>query len=70
MNSDSNSRIILKNRNIGDGDEIFQELFKYGGGIKEIDLSENHLTRLPDDLSGLDELTYLDISNNPLQNVS
>jgi Leucine-rich repeat (LRR) protein len=37
--------------------------------IIELDLSDNSLTVLPEDLSGLKKLQSLDITNNPFRNV-
>jgi Leucine-rich repeat (LRR) protein len=36
----------------------------------EVDLSDNNLTKIPKDLSKLQKLKSLDLSNNPLKNVN
>ncbi len=66
-----NYLIKFKYRKITDSDNIFQEyLFSKGKEMIELDLSDNFLTKLPNDLSCLENLHILDITNNPFENVT
>jgi Leucine-rich repeat (LRR) protein len=58
--------IDLKERGIRDQDNIFYELSNYPG-LKQLDLSNNQLTKLPNNLSNFLNLIILDLSNNPFK---
>ena len=55
----------LSNKNITDEANIFKELISSYPNILNLDLSDNQLTFLPEDLSALSKLQFLDIQRNP-----
>ena len=55
----------LSNKNITDDANIFKEIISSYPNILSLDLSDNQLTFLPDDLSLLSKLQFLDIQRNP-----
>ena len=61
---DQNS-LNLSNKNITDEANIFKELISSYPNIINLDLSDNQLTFLPEDLSSLSKLQFLDIQRNP-----
>lgn len=61
-------KVNLKGQGIKDSDNIFQELAQVVD-VVEVDLSDNLLTKLPEDISKLKKLQSLDITNNPFANV-
>ncbi len=62
--------INLNGKNITDENNIFQELLSAYPNLVNLDLSDNQITKLPEDLSSFTKLQYLDISNNPFESVS
>ena len=61
---DHNS-LNLSNKNITDEANIFKELISSYPNIINLDLSDNQLTFLPEDLSSLSKLQFLDVQRNP-----
>ena len=59
----------LSSKNITDESNIFKELISSYPNVVNLDLSENHLTSLPEDLSPLSKLQFLDIQGNAFNNV-
>ena len=57
----------LSNKNITDEADIFKELISSYPNILSLDLSYNQLTFLPEDLSPLSKLQFLDIQRNPFR---
>ncbi len=55
----------LSNKNITDEANIFKEIISSYPNILSLDLSDNQLTFLPEDLSLLSKLQFLDIQRNP-----
>ena len=55
----------LSNKNITDDANIFKEIISSYPNILSLDLSDNQLTFLPEDLSLLSKLQFLDIQRNP-----
>jgi len=62
-NIEENS-LNLSNKNITDEANIFKELISSYPNIVNLDLSDNQLTFLPEDLSALNKLQFLDIQRN------
>jgi len=51
-------------------DKIFEDfLFKKCKESTEIDISDNFITKLPNDLSAFERLQAIDLTNNPFENV-
>ena len=65
QNNAEETSINLSNKNITDEANIFKELISSFPNIINLDLSDNHLTYLPEDLSPLNKLQFLDIQRNP-----
>ena len=55
----------LCNKNITDESDIFKELISSYPNIINLDISDNQITFLPNDLSPLSKLQFLDIQGNP-----
>ena len=62
-NIEENS-LNLSNKNITDEANIFKEIISSYPNIINLDLSDNQLTFLPEDLSSLSKLQFLDIQRN------
>lgn len=69
-NMQEETTINLNGKNITDENNIFQELLSAYPNLVNLDLSDNQITKLPEDLSSFTKLQYLDISNNPFESVS
>ena len=65
-----NATLNLSSKNITDDSNIFKELFSSYPNVVNLDLSDNQLTALPEDLSPLSKLQFLDIQGNPFNDVS
>ena len=65
-----NATLNLSSKNITDESNIFKELFSSYPNVVNLDLSDNQLTALPEDLSPLSKLQFLDIQGNPFNDVS
>ena len=65
-----NAALNLSSKNITDESNIFKELFSSYPNVVNLDLSDNQLTALPEDLSPLSKLQFLDIQGNPFNDVS
>ena len=65
QNNAEETSINLSNKNITDEANIFKELISSFPNIINLDLSDNQLTYLPEDLSPLNKLQFLDIQRNP-----
>ena len=65
QNNAEETSINLSNKNITDKANIFKELISSFPNIINLDLSDNQLTYLPEDLSPLNKLQFLDIQRNP-----
>ncbi len=65
QNNAEETSINLSNKNITDEANIFNELISSFPNIINLDLSDNQLTYLPEDLSPLNKLQFLDIQRNP-----
>ena len=59
----------LSSKNITDESNIFKELFSSYSNVVILDLSNNKLTSLPEDLSPLSKLEFLDIQGNLFNDV-
>lgn len=66
--STMHKELNLSLRKISDLGLFIDELTKYKS-IQKLDLSGNKLNSLPKNLQFFKELTQLDISNNPIQNI-
>ena len=64
-----NATLNLSSKNITDDSNIFKELFSSYPNVINLDLSDNQLTSLPEDLSPLSKLQFLDIQGNIFNNV-
>ena len=64
-----NATLNLSSKNITDESNIFKELFSSYPTVVNLDLSDNKLTSLPEDLSPLSKLKFLDIQGNIFNNV-
>ena len=64
-----NATLNLSSKNITDESNIFKELFSSYPNVVNLDLSDNKLTSLPEDLSPLSKLKFLDIQGNIFNNV-
>ena len=60
----------LSSKNITDKNNIFKDLISSYPNIVNLDLSDNQLTKLPDDLSPLSKLQFLDIQGNSFKDVN
>ena len=60
----------LSSKNLTDKNNIFKDLISSYPNIVNLDLSDNQLTLLPDDLSPLSKLKFLDIQGNPFKDVN
>jgi Leucine-rich repeat (LRR) protein len=65
-----NATLNLSSKNITDDSNIFKELFSSYPNVINLDLSDNQLTKLPEDLSPLSKLQFLDIQGNPFSDVN
>ena len=65
-----NATLNLSSKNITDESNIFKELFSSYPNVVNLDLSDNQLTALPEDLSPLSKLQFLDIQGNAFNDVS
>ena len=65
QNNAEETSINLSNKNITDEANIFKELISSFPNVINLDLSDNQLTYLPEDLSPLNKLQFLDIQRNP-----
>ena len=61
------SSVNLNSKNITDSQNIFTSFIE-PSKILSLNLSNNKITKLPDDLSFLTNLKYLSLLNNPLEN--
>ena len=61
------SSVNLNSKNITDSQNIFTSFIE-PSKILSLNLSNNKITKLPDDLSFLTNLNYLSLLNNPLEN--
>ena len=59
------SSLNLSNKNITDEANIFKEIISSYPNIINLDLSDNQLTFLPEEISSLNKLQFLDIQRNP-----
>lgn len=64
-----NATLNLSSKNITDESNIFKELISSYPNVINLDLSDNHLTSLPEDLSPLSKLQFLDIQGNSFHDV-
>ena len=64
-----NSTLNLSSKNITDENNIFKELISSYPNIVNLDLSDNQITLLPEDLSPLSKLQFLDIQGNSFTDV-
>ena len=64
-----NATLNLSSKNITDESNIFKELFSSYPNVVNLDLSDNQLTSLPEDLSPLSKLKFLDIQGNIFNDV-
>ena len=64
-----NVTLNLSSKNITDENEIFKELIWSYPNVVNLDLSDNQLTSLPEDLSPLSKLKFLDIQGNSFNDV-
>ena len=60
------SSVNLSSKNITDSENIFSSFIE-PSKIVSLDLSNNKITKLPSNLSGLTSLKYLSLLNNPLE---
>ena len=60
----------LSSKNLTDKNNIFKDLISSYPNIVNLDLSDNQLTLLPDDLSPLSKLQFLDIQGNSFKDVN
>ena len=65
-----NATLNLSSKNITDESNIFKELFSSYPNVINVDLSDNQLTSLPEDLSPLSKLQFLDIQGNLFNDAS
>jgi len=65
-----NATLNLSSKNITDDSNIFKELFSSYPNVINLDLSDNQLTSLPEDLSPLSKLQFLDIQGNIFNDVN
>ena len=65
-----NATLNLSSKNITDDSNIFKELFSSYPNVINLDLSDNKLTSLPEDLSPLSKLQFLDIQGNIFNDVN
>ena len=64
-----NATLNLSSKNITDENNIFKELISSYPNIVNLDLSDNQITLLPEDLSPLSKLQFLDIQGNSFTDV-
>ena len=64
------SSLNLSNKNITDEANIFKEIISSYPNIINLDLSDNQLTFLPEEISSLNKLQFLDIQRNPFSDFS
>ena len=64
-----NTTLNLSSKNITVENNIFKELISSYPNIVNLDISDNQLTSLPEDLSPLSKLKFLDIQGNSFTDV-
>ena len=64
-----NATLNLSSKNLTNNSNIFNELFSSYPNVVNLDLSDNQLTSLPEDLSPLSKLQFLDIQGNLFNDV-
>ena len=64
-----NATLNLSSKNLTNNSNIFNELFSSYPNVVNLDLSDNQLTSLPEDLSPLSKLQFLDIQGNSFTDV-
>ena len=64
-----NATLNLSSKNLTNNSNIFNELFSSYANVVKLDLSDNQLTSLPEDLSPLSKLQFLDIQGNLFNDV-
>ena len=69
-NDKINTSLNLSNKNITDENDIFKELISSYPNIINLDISDNQITFLPEDLSPLSKLQFLDIQGNLFNDAS
>jgi Leucine-rich repeat (LRR) protein len=65
-----NVTLNLSSKNITDDNNIFKELISSYPNVVNLDLSDNQLTYLPEDLSLLSKIQFLDIQGNNFNDVN
>ncbi len=65
-----NATLNLNSKNITDESNIFKDIISSYPNVVSLDLSDNQLTKLPEDLSPLSKLQFLDIQGNPFSDVN
>ena len=65
-----NATLNLSSKNLTNNSNIFNELFFSYPNVVNLDLSDNQLTSLPEDLSPLSKLQFLDIQGNLFNDVT
>ena len=65
-----NETLNLRSKNITDDRNIFKELISSYPNVVNLDLSDNQLTYLPEDLSLLSKIQFLDIQGNNFNDVN
>ena len=65
-----NATLNLSSKNLTNNSNIFNELFFSYPNVVNLNLSDNQLTSLPEDLSPLSKLQFLDIQGNLFNDVT
>ena len=64
-----NATLNLNSKNITDESNIFKDIISSYPNVVSLDLSDNQITLLPEDLSPLSKLQFLDIQGNSFTDV-
>ena len=66
-NNFEEATLNLSNKNITDDAKVFKEIISSYPNVQNLNISDNQLTYIPEDLSPLKKLKFLDIQRNPFK---
>ena len=66
-NNFEEATLNLSNKNITDDANVFKEIISSYPNVQNLNISDNQLTYIPEDLSPLKKLKFLDIQRNPFK---